>query len=239
MDKKEPILITSHHNKQIIIGIQNDSCKWRASTLLTKEPETIKWLQKIKRNEIFWDVGANIGLYSVFASIMTGCRTYAFEPESQNYSVLNKNILFNKLEKLIRAYCIGISNVTEVNSLQLSKLEAGYSGHSLGTSSNKFNQGCISFSIDDLIDLGIPCPNHLKIDIDGLEHLVLQGARKNINNINSVLVEIDQKNTKHLQIIEDMKMCGFVYNEKQVEKTGLNRGKNFENYREYIFRRPV
>jgi len=239
MKKEEPILITSHHNKNIVIGIENEFCKWRARTLLTKEPETIKWLQSFKKTDIFWDVGANIGLYSVFASLMTGCKTYAFEPENQNFAVLNKNIFFNKIDKLVQAYCVGISNVTEINSLKLSKFEAGHSGHSLSQSVARFNQGCICFSIDDLIELGIPSPNHLKIDIDGLEHLVIQGARKNLNSMDSVLVEIDQKNTRHMEILNEMKSRGFTYNAEQVEKTGLNRGDNFANYREYIFTRTV
>jgi FkbM family methyltransferase len=239
MSISEPILMTRYKEKNFAYSTPNSFCEWRAKTLLTKEPETIKWLETFKPTDIFWDVGANIGLYSIFASVLTGCKTFAFEPESQNYAILNKNILFNKVDSLVQAYSIGISNITEINSLNLSKFEVGNSGHSLGNSKLKFSQGCISYSIDDLIDLGIPVPTHLKIDIDGLEHLVINGARKNLKSISSILIEINHDNEKHVAIINQLTEEGFTFDKDQVERTKRTKGQHFENYREYIFRRSV
>jgi hypothetical protein len=35
--------------------------EWRARTLLTKEPETIQWINSFRDNDVMWDIGANVG----------------------------------------------------------------------------------------------------------------------------------------------------------------------------------
>ena len=45
----------------------NLQTKWRVDTLLSKEPVTIEWLNKIRSNEILLDIGANVGMYSIWA----------------------------------------------------------------------------------------------------------------------------------------------------------------------------
>ena len=234
----DQILITSKLDKQFVFGIPNDFCKWRANTLFSKEPETIKWLSSFKQTDIFWDVGANIGLYSIFAAVNIGCKVLAFEPENQNYAQLNKNIHFNKVNELVTGYCIGISDETAITKINLSRIAAGYSGHSIDINSTSvFSQGCLVHSIDTLIEMGLPCPTKLKIDIDGLEPLVLKGCEKNIRNIDSILIEIDQNNKSHLNMINTLKKYGFDYDEDQIERTARPKGDRFENVREYIFNR--
>ena len=235
MKSNDPILIQSYHGKNLIFGIPNSFCEWRARTLLTKEPETIKWLSSFKSSDIFWDVGSNIGLYSIFASMIVGCKTYAFEPESQNLAVLNKNVFFNKMDNLIQVYGIGIADRTYITSLGLSKFEAGYSGHELTDATLRFKQGCIVHSISDLIEMGLPIPNHLKVDIDGLEPLVMKGCMKYIKNIDSILIELDQANPNHMEVVEQIKRQGFSFDAEQVERTARPKGTNFENYREFPF----
>ena len=235
---KDPILITAKSDKQFIFGIPNDFCKWRANTLFSKEPETIKWLSSFSQDDIFWDVGANIGLYSVFAAVIAGCKVLAFEPENQNYAQLNKNIHFNKVNELVTGYCIGISDEPSLTKINLSSIAAGHSGHSIDINTRAvFSQGCVVSSIDALVDMGLPCPTKLKIDIDGLEPLVLKGCEKNIRNIHSVLIEIDQNNKSHFNMIKDLKKYGFTYDQDQVDKTARPKGDKFEHVREYIFNR--
>ena len=131
MEQKEPIVVFEHQSKKLLFSTPNKFCQWRAKTLLTKEPETIGWIRTFQPEDIFWDIGANVGLYSVYAAIIVGCKTYAFEPESQNFAVLNKNIYFNRLHELLVAYHIGISDQTRLTNLNLSNLETGFRGKSL------------------------------------------------------------------------------------------------------------
>ena len=55
---------------QIIFFTPNNLVEWRVRTLLSKEPDTIKWIDNFKKNEkiIFWDIGANIGLFSIYSA---------------------------------------------------------------------------------------------------------------------------------------------------------------------------
>ena len=58
------------NDKNLLFFTPNDLCEMRVETLFTKEPETIKWIDNfsVKSNSIFWDIGANIGLYSIYAA---------------------------------------------------------------------------------------------------------------------------------------------------------------------------
>lgn len=63
---------------------------WRAGTLFSKGRETIQWIRTSERNDMFYDIGANVGGYAIYAS--RRCRKiFAFEPEAQNFAVLNRN----------------------------------------------------------------------------------------------------------------------------------------------------
>jgi len=42
---------------------------WRSQTLFTKEPEMIEWIDSIDSGSTFWDIGANIGLYSIYGAV--------------------------------------------------------------------------------------------------------------------------------------------------------------------------
>ena len=72
----------------------------RARTLFTKEPETIAWLNSFAPNDVFWDIGANVGVYSLYAALK-GNKVWAFEPAPGNYYILSRNIELNKLDKSI------------------------------------------------------------------------------------------------------------------------------------------
>ena len=69
----------------------------RVLTLFAKEPTTIPYLETFESDDLFLDIGANIGMYTVYAAVMTGCRTVSIEPEALNYAELNKNIYINDL----------------------------------------------------------------------------------------------------------------------------------------------
>jgi len=48
---------------------------FRANTLLTKEPETIAWIDTFEPGETLWDIGANVGVYSLYAGLKPACRS--------------------------------------------------------------------------------------------------------------------------------------------------------------------
>ena len=80
---------------------------YRGITLMEGEAGTIKWIDRyINEEDVVYDIGANIGIFSLYIAKFKGANVYAFEPESQNYSILNRNIYHNDLQDKIEAYNI-------------------------------------------------------------------------------------------------------------------------------------
>ena len=75
--------------------------KFRANSFYEKEPETIKFIETFNAESVFWDVGANIGIYSIYASKLKNTRVYSFEPSLLNVELLFRNIQINDLGKKI------------------------------------------------------------------------------------------------------------------------------------------
>ena len=58
---------------------------------------------------------------------------------------------------------------------------------------NEFNYNTVGMSMDECVDvLKIKQPNYIKIDVDGIEHLILKGGTRTLNKAKSVLVEVDE-----------------------------------------------
>ena len=180
-DKQDSILEAEFSGKKVRYGIPNDVAKWRVQTLLSKEPETIAWIRTFDAGELLIDIGANVGMYTILAAAIQNVCVYAFEPESQNYSQLNKNIYYNQLEKQVKAYPIALSHEEAIGELHLSEMILGGSHHQFAREGEEnpgvFIQGCYSIPLDDILTrLKINNPNYIKIDVDGLEHSVVEGA---------------------------------------------------------------
>ncbi len=118
--------------------VPNQQCLWRVNTLFTKEPDTLEWISTFNKEDILIDIGANVGMYTMWAAMKQGVRVYAFEPESQNYALLCKNISINSLQNQVSAYCVAISDDVGTNggaffdTLYLSDFSTGGSCHSFG-----------------------------------------------------------------------------------------------------------
>ena len=173
----------------------------RYTTLFSKEPDTIDWINSFEQNSIFFDIGANVGIYSVYASILhKNIDTIAFEPSVFNLEILSKNIYINNLYDRISIYPISLDIKKNQNQFNMSKVEVGGALSGFGTELDEFNnQRDITFkyktfsqSLDDFVDeYNLKLPNYIKIDVDGIELSILNGAIKilNSNNLKSILIE--------------------------------------------------
>ena len=204
---------------------------WRSRTLFQKEPETIAWIRSFSKDDIFFDVGANVGIYSIYAG-RRGARVFSFEPESSNFSILNRNIALNNLSDRIRALPIAIAEHFRIDTLRLASVDPGAALHAFGTDLDfkgerfipKFLQGCLSMTLDDLVmRLGIPQPTRLKIDVDGLERAVVSGATEVIDNpcLRDILIEINENDPEDRGMIGKLEKSGFHVIEKGASVTDV------------------
>ena len=221
--------------RQLIYEATSPAVVWRARTLYEKEPDTVHWIRQFQTGEVFYDIGANVGMYTVLAAAGRGARVFAFEPESQNYALLNRNIVYNKITDRCVAYPLALSDRYKVDKLYLSQFGLGGSCHTFGESRDYhlrereegFTQGSISLPLDDLLSEGVlPPPHHIKIDVDGLEHLVLQGARETLRQpqLKSLLVELNTHLDEHLALIDEMTHLGFEIDPNQVNVAVRQQG---------------
>ena len=227
----------------ITFATPNELTFWRAETLLTKEPDTIEWIQSFKSDDILFDIGANVALYSLCAA-KQGAQVFCFEPEAQNYALINKNIYLNNLDNKVRAFNMAISNSTKVDALYISKITIGGAlnnfGDNLDYNRNKFKesfrQGVLAVSIDDLIEkYSFPVPTYIKIDVDGLEPDIVDGAIKTLANPNlkSLLIELNTGITRDLETIKTIEKLGFKCISKLQPKECI--GTDFANIFNFIF----
>ncbi|MFQ5776093.1 MAG: FkbM family methyltransferase [Kiloniellaceae bacterium] len=170
---------------------------WR---LYENEPETIRWLDGLPADEVLWDIGANIGVYALYAAKARGMRVLAFEPSAATYAVLVRNVELNGLDERVDAYCLAFDETNRLDHLYMANTEAGHSMHAFGQTRTVqgemkavFRQAVPGFSVDAFRrTFGPPPPDHVKLDVDSIELRILKGARQTLRaHVKTVLVEID------------------------------------------------
>ena len=180
-----------HEGVRIIFETPNDMTAWRVKTLFTKEPDTIRWIAGMQAGATLLDVGANVGMYSLLGAMTRRLTVFAFEPESQNYAVLNANIAANNLSGQVVAFPLALSDRMQLDRLFLSQFSIGGSCHSFGEMVGfdlkprkaPFAQGAFSATMDQLVDSGaLPVPDYIKLDVDGIEHKVMHGCSHTLKN---------------------------------------------------------
>ena len=171
---------------------QKTYIKNRVDRLLSKEPETIKWLNGFEKNSVFFDIGANIGIYSLYSAIKNENKVYAFEPHSANYKNLLDSINLNKLNNC-QAFCFAVSNKISLSHIGVKNMHEGVADNVVGSKGDYYH-GCVEIHLDYLVGKKVlPQPDYIKIDVEGFEYRVYKGAMSTIQQAKSVLIEVDQK----------------------------------------------
>ena len=187
----------------------------------TREPETLAWIDAFETPCRFWDIGANIGVFSIYAGLRPGVEVRAFEPAAASYGALCRNIEANRLGDRVQAYCLAISDRTELGRLNLSGTNAGSVFNAFESADDCFGneitvifrQGTVGFSIDGFRRLfGLAAPNYLKIDVDSIEDRILVGARETLRDpdLRSVLIELEAADTaRNVGLTDALEAAGF------------------------------
>jgi FkbM family methyltransferase len=223
-----------HAGQRLRYASSGSSSLKRARSLFEKEPITITWMDGFAKGETMFDIGANVGMYTIYAAVMRGAKVFAFEPEALNYAELNKNIFLNDLHGQVLAYCLALSDHDKTDKLWLSDFGLGISYHDFEenswTEDKQFStdwickkderrpQGCIGRKLDALIAEGFPVPDHIKIDVDGLEHRVVAGMSEVLRqpSLKTVLIEINFDSPANLAIIDRFCELGWKFSWDQL-----------------------
>jgi FkbM family methyltransferase len=204
--------------------------------LAEREPETIAWIDDFVMPSRFWDIGANVGTYALYAALRPGVAVLAFEPAAASYAALCRNIEANRCDDRVEALCVALSDRTRLGSLNMSATNAGNSFNSFESTEDcfgrplaiQFRQSALGFAIDDLRRLfGLAPPNYMKIDVDGIEAQILAGAAQTLADpaLRSVLVELEHADTeRNAHIVEPLARAGFVLSLRGANQAGSANG---------------
>jgi FkbM family methyltransferase len=187
-------------NSGLKFHVPNSVNKFRVNTFLTKEPETLEWLDRIPLESVVWDIGANIGLYTCYAAMVRKCRVIAFEPSVLNLELLARNINLNNLSDRVTIVPLPISDCLSLSTLNMSSLDLGGAkstfkeiyGHDGRPIKTLLRVPLVGMSMPELVDfLGLPMPDYIKLDVDGIEHIILGAGGKVLRGAKEVLVEVN------------------------------------------------
>ena len=220
---------------------------WRAHSLLTKEPETIEWIDRFEDGDVYWDIGANIGTYALYAGIKQNIKVFAFEPSAANYMLINKNIELNNLSSSVKAFCMAFTNTVSLDELKMQNTDFGGALSSFGvavdyegkTFEPKFLQGMLGFSVDSFVEIfSLPFPTHIKIDVDGIESRIVLGSQKTFSDLRlkSISIELDANRPDYTEaVIKNIENAGLTLKSKRHAKL-FNDGPYSSIYN-YLFTR--
>jgi FkbM family methyltransferase len=190
--------------ENLIFAVPNEKCLFFASTIASREPDTLAWLDDLTPADIFFDVGANNLVFSLIAAKLYRTPTFAFEPHFASYYVAQLNVLANQLDDLISVYPISLNSELALNYLYLSGVTAGKSLNSFGIKSDstdplwstKASQASIAMSLDTICDSLGRTPTVLKIDVDGLESNIVTGGIRSLRSskIRKLMIEFNPSN---------------------------------------------
>lgn len=213
---------------------------WRAKSFLTEEPMTIEWIDTFNKDDIFFDVGANVGNYSIYAS-KKGIKSFACEPEILNLSLLFENIFLNNIEHLCTPVPLALHDKTMVEKFYLKDVSRGDALHSIGRKSYLLENpdastktiNTLTITLDKLIEnYNLPYPTRLKIDVDHNELNVINGAQKTLKFVKEICVELDLDFNEHKEAKEILEENGFEVINKELGPINYNT-----NIANYIFRK--
>ena len=186
-----PVLVKWINDTSFILSRGESGISGNYYVGLHEQDEMAFLLKTIARDEVFVDVGANVGSYTLIASGVKGAKGIVFEPVPETYLRLMRNLRLNDLTTRVKAYNRGVSSmggklrfitnmncenhVVDVdveNTLEFLEIEV--------------------VKLDDIFSAG-PSPHVMKIDVEGHEENVLEGAHSVLANrdLNIVIMEVN------------------------------------------------
>lgn len=227
---------TSDGNHDFLFVCDSELEVWRANTLRTKEAGTVRWIQEnVRPGDVFYDIGANIGLYSMLAAAYVGKqgKVFAFEPHLPNAVSLMRNTLANRFQSRLSLVTTALHSEDRFLPFNYCATTPGSSMSQLdGTKTDLdesftpvFSELKHATSIDLLVEQGVlPPANIVKMDVDGNEPYILVGMRKLLSGSlrpRSVQVEVSPKAAAEIDRI--LTECGYARIGRHDTANGLKK----------------
>jgi len=154
---------------------------------LTEEPYTIHWILNMPKGSVLYDIGANMGIYSILAAL-TGKIVYAFEPMPYNLHLLYRNMQINHISK-DRLYpvpvALGFGDHLQWQTVTPMRDAPGAANIYAGDEAS----GIIPTIGLDFISRQFFRPDYVKIDVDGPESDIILGGWNTLRKAKEIQIE--------------------------------------------------
>ena len=178
-------------------------------------------LHSLRDSDIFVDIGANVGSYTLLAASEIGSKTISIEPVPKTFEILEANISINKIQSKVDAFNVGLGS--EKGQLKFTKSLDTMNHVVVGESKNTIDVSIVTF--DNLIK--IQQPTFIKIDVEGFETEVLKGMANALKdtNLKAIIIELNGAGER------------YGYDDKKIHKKLLSH--NFTPYKYSPFDRKL
>ncbi len=188
----------------------------------TKEVEVREFIdQHLKDGDVFFDIGANIGVFTLYAlKRHPGVTAYCFEPEYSNLHYLKENVVANGLMDRANIFAMAVSDIDAISTLHIQDTTPGAAVHTesksdIDTTDEGYavvwREGVAAVTLDNVVNqLGVT-PNAIKIDTDGNEGKILSGASKTLADaqLRSIAIELPPDEKVAQQCVDTLESAGF------------------------------
>lgn len=176
--------------KIFTLSVPDNTAHYWVTAGPNSEPGTLDWIDGFGPDDVLYDIGANVGLYTLYAAAK-GAHVVAFEPNPFTYAVLVRNLHLNDLTQSVMPLLVALDATSHRAALSLSGVQAGSVHNGLGRGDGLVLDA-LAQSLDDMVGrFRLRLPTYLKLDVDGLEEQILHGAATILADpsLKSVLVE--------------------------------------------------
>jgi len=204
-------------NRVIFFKTGHNRLLWRAKSFFSEEPLMIEWLKTFNSKDIFLDIGANVGTYTIPA-LSKKAKVYACELDPRNCSIIVENVFLNNFFDNFYLFPFGFSDFNSFQDIFYRDFSVGDALQSISrpslipsvASNKKFSSKQILFSLDYIFkEFKLEQPNKIKIDVDGNEKQVFEGGKNTILNCQELYYE-DNNLQETNYILEIIKKNNFV-----------------------------
>jgi FkbM family methyltransferase len=208
-----PLIVETSHGP-ISFVLLSEMAAGRARSLFERQPDTIAWIDGFEPGRVFWDIGANIGVYALYAARRGDTKVVAFEPAAVNYFILSANCEMNRFEGRMDCLLTGISDGTSIDRIGVTQFVPGDSFSFAGKPRHAegARQAAFMVSIDQLVEqYGVPCPTYIKIDVPALTAQIITGGARTLRRpeMRELHVEVNDKTRSGRTIATMLREVGY------------------------------